>query len=157
MTQRETLLRLCAGNESAVALIEGVWSMCTLYDDCIDRDKMMGAEGVHEAMGWALFGINENPVYRAHPELRHALMQMIANWRAANLMERSGRVEALHAAYVLRCSPYGFFASVVQCVAGMEASIDAIQHFYGADTDDRFEAYLKEHAKESPDGMEKQA
>jgi hypothetical protein len=142
----DTLLDLCSGNDHAVSLIEGVWELAEVYDHLVDGDKHP-EDAVHRAMAFALFGIHANPVYRQHPELQHVLMQTIALWRAANLLERTRNPDALNVSYTLRCSPFNFFVSVVMCVSGEKKAIQAAELFYGPDDDDTLVGYVREHVE----------
>lgn len=143
--ERETLTRLCRGDEAAVALIEGTWLLASVYDDAIDGDKKRSDDEIHNSFLFAMVGLRRNAVYRKHPELEAVLLCSVACWRAANRLERSAEREAVHSAYVLRCSPYQFFVAVVFAVAGMEAAIETAEFFYGRTTDDSLEVYLAEH------------
>jgi hypothetical protein len=141
------LLRLCSGNADAVALCLGVLDISEVYDDMIDGDKAPESQ-VHYAMGFALFGLHANSVYRAHPHLQFSLLQCIALWRAANDLERTGEREALANAYVLRCSPYPFIVSVVLAVSGMNAAIEAAKLFYSDVSCETLDDYMREHGKD---------
>lgn len=145
-SQRETLLRLCGGNADAVSLIEGTWSLVEVWDDAIDGEKNEPDEAIHAAFLWALFGLHDNRFYRAHEvRLRHAFLVMVANWQAANELERSRDREQLVTAYTLRCSPYDFFVAVVLAASGIQAAREAAIYFRGRDTPDRLDDYLREH------------
>lgn len=144
-SQHAELLALCNGDENAVALIEGFWHFCEVWDDSIDGEKNETDEAIHSGMLWALFGLNDNPFYQAHPELREAMQVCIANWMAANELERSGDREKVITAYTLRCSPYDFFVAVALAAAGFQAARAAALYFRGAVTADRLDDYLREH------------
>lgn len=143
--ERQTIAELCGGNDAAVALIEETWLLACVYDDAIDGQKQRTDDEIHRAFAFAVFGLHANPVWRAHPELRLALLNSIACWRAANALQYSQDKEVLHSAYVLRCSPYQFFVSVVLAVSGMEAAVKAAAFFYGRRTNDSLAEYLAEH------------
>jgi hypothetical protein len=142
------ILRLCGGNKDAAELIRGAWHLCEVWDDAIDGDKRKPDMQIHNAFMFAIFGLHRNPVWIKHPELEAALRLTIANWIAANDLEKSRDREHLVTAYTLRCSPYDFFVAVVLAVCGHAAAIEAARYFRGADTPDRLDAYLREHLGE---------
>jgi hypothetical protein len=136
---------MCGGNDDAVALIEDFWRLCEVWDDAIDGEKNESDVDINRAFLWALFGLNDNAFYREHPELRASLQTCIANWQAANVLERSGDREKVITAYTLRCSPYDFFVAVVLAAGGMPAAYSAALYFRSAIGPDRLEDYLAEH------------
>lgn len=148
--EHEFLIDLCGGNHEAVALIEGAWRFCEVWDDAIDGEKKESDDAINAAFQWALFELNDNAFYRRRPELRNALASSIALWRAANQLE-AGRPQPspdhLHTAYVLRCAPYNFFVAVVLAANGIDAAASAALYFYGRPTSDSLEAYVAEHMK----------
>lgn len=145
-TQHAEILALCGGNEDAASLIEGFWGFCEVWDDAIDGEKNESDQAIHKGMMWALFELNDNPFYLAHPELRSALQVCIAEWMAANELERNpARDDHLHTAYVLRCSPYSFFAAVVLAASGHDAAVRAAYYFRSQETADNLSDYVKEH------------
>lgn len=141
------VIRLVAGNRDAADLIHGWWRLCEVWDDAIDGEKAETDEFIHRAFEWALFDLQANPFYRAHPELESALRVCIANWKAANQLEQSREPEHLHTAYTLRCSPYDFFVAVALASAGPEAADRAALHFRGQLTNDTLSDYIKSHLK----------
>lgn len=145
-TERDLLLDLCDGQADAVDLILGAWRFAEVYDDLIDGEKRETDQAIHEAVQWALFGLHGNAFYLRHrASLAPALQVAIAEWRAANELERSGEVEQLVTAYTLRCSPYTFFVAVVLAAGGPAAAVRAAEFFRARPSADRLEAYLREH------------
>jgi hypothetical protein len=142
----DILLRLCGGNADAAALITGFWDFCEVYDDAIDGDKNQADAEIHAAMHWALFGLQSNNFYQRHRAALQSAMQVaIAEWKAANAMERTRDREQLITAYTLRCSPYSFFVAVVLAAAGPLAAAEAAAYFRTRPSPDRLDDYLREH------------
>jgi hypothetical protein len=142
----EKLPYYCGGDLDAVDLIMGMWSLCEVWDDAVDRDKHKPEKAVNAAFEYALFGLHENAVYRRHPGLKLALRTAVINWKTANELEKTGEREQLVTAFALRCSPFDFFLAVIQCVAGVERAQEAALAWRG-DTTDTFSSYLAEHTK----------
>jgi len=146
----EKLLDLCAGNEAAVAFIEGFWSLMEVWDDLIDRDKPVGNEAIDRTMMWALFGLQDNPFYRMYPvALRTSMQHAIASWQTANRFERTGDPMLVEQAYFMRCSPYDVFALVAWLAGGPDKHMEAIAYFRSQARDDSLAAYMLEHIGES--------
>lgn len=152
--QQADLLALCEGSREAVALINGFWSFAEVYDDLIDGEKNESDEAIHDSMHWALFDLSENRFYKLHPELRSAMQVCIAEWKAANELERTGEREKVATAFTLRCSPYSFFVAVVLAAGGPSAAEKAAITFRSMVTSDTLDSYMSEHMKEQQHGLE---
>jgi hypothetical protein len=151
---QDDLLTLCDGNKEAVDLINGFWGFAEVYDDLIDGEKNEADAAIHASMHWALFGLSENNFYRQHRELRSAMQVCIAEWKAANALEKSGDREKVATAFTLRCSPFSFFTAVVLAAAGPAAAEQAAIIFRSIGASDRLDDYMREHLKESHHGLE---
>ena len=92
-----------------------------------------------------LFELPRNRLWRENAPLHTSMRVTIANWQAANVLERSGEREQVITAYTLRCSPYDFFVAVVLAVAGTDAAARAALYFRALNNTDRLEDYLAEH------------
>jgi len=144
---RDRLLALCNGNQQAVALIEGILHLAEVYDDLIDKDGRITNDDIHQAFNFMLFGLPANQVYREQPTIQVTIMNAMTTWRAANVMEKTGDTETLHASYVMRMSPYNVATHIVMCVAGQEAAIKAAMLLYSRGDKGAFASYLNEHAR----------
>jgi hypothetical protein len=142
---QEELMRLCGGDRDALSLINGFWSQCETWDDLVDKDVDTSAAAVNQMMIWAMFELPANPVYRAHPTLALVLRLTVANWFAANALEKTKSREDVVTAYTLRCSPFDFFVAVVMCVSGPAAADEAALLLRTSRGEDRLDAYLSEH------------
>ncbi len=148
MSDFEYLADLCR-NDAAADLIAQVWNLVEVWDDAIDREHNEPDAGIHRAFEFAVFGLPRNPFYMANlATLEPALRVMLANWKCANELERRGDIESLMHAYVLRCSPYDFFVSVVLVAAGPIAAEQAAMRLR-CDTAsvDPFDNYVAEHQR----------
>lgn len=149
MALDQTILALCDGNAEAATLIAKAWNFAIVLDDMVDGDKSTSTESINDAMDFAL---NVDPFIAEHPGLALVFQSCLAQWRAANQMELEGK--QLEVAYVLRCSPYAFFAAVVYVAAGPKRAIEAVRYFHsqGQDTD-TLEKYMAEHAPAVAQGV----
>ena len=140
------LLNLCCGNTAAVAFIERFWSFVETWDELVDKDKDVPAADINAAMLWALFGLQDDPFYRAFPvPMRVAMQHCIAAWQTANHFERSGDRALVEQAYFLRCAPYDVFAVAVLMAGGPAQHLDAVAYFRSLGASDSLNAYLQEH------------
>lgn len=144
----DEIARLCGGNGDAMDLIHSAWAACETWDDLVDRDKPVADAEINKLLIWALFGLQQNPVYRQHPPLALALRVTVSNWMAANRLERSADREQLVTAYTLRCCPYDFFVAVILCVSGPEMADEAAHFFRSAPGPDTLDGFLAEHDKD---------
>lgn len=143
----DALRGLCNHDTHAIALIEEMWHLATVWDDAVDGDKHQPPYDVHRAFEWALFGVHSNPLMLDHPELRAVLQLCVINWKCANELEQRGTPDAVATAYGLRCSPYDFFVAVIGLAAGPEAAYKAARLLRGAPDADSFARYCQEHLK----------
>ncbi len=146
----ESVLALCNGDIDAAELIHGMWSVVDLWDDVVDRDYDVAETRAATVFQWMLFELPRNRLWRENATLHASMRVTIANWQAANVLERSGEREQVITAYTLRCSPYDFFVAVVLAVAGTDAAARAALHFRALNNTDRLEDYLAEHLTKHP-------
>lgn len=139
------ILRLCGNRPEGLSLIKGAWALCEVWDDAVDGDKRKSETEIADAFCWALFGLWSNPLWRESRELHSALRVAIADWRAANELEKSGDFEKVVTAYTLRCSPFSFFVAVVLAANGPAAADEAARYFRGMPSPDRLASYMHEH------------
>lgn len=99
----ESLLGFLLGNVDAVHMVETLARSSHIYDDLIDQDKPVAADGVHELVWRLLVELPLNPFYRQHQDaIRPVLITAILNWQAATDIERDGIEEELHVSHALR-------------------------------------------------------
>ncbi len=149
----EFILDLVGGDADAAGLIHDFLNLCEVWDDAIDGEHKESAQSIHSAFEWALFGLQENMFYRNNPQLASSMRVCIANWKAANVLEKSPEPEHLHTAYTLRCAPYDFFVAVVLAASGPDAADKAALNFRGRLTGDSLDLYIQEHSKGDDYGM----
>lgn len=142
------VIRLCRSS-AARELIAEVWNIAEVWDDAIDGDHTEDPQTVNAAWESALFGLVTNPFLRAHSHLADFLFVSTTNWQCANALEAHGTRDALAHAYNLRCAYFDFFVAVVHVDAGPNAAREAAMRLRFAIQADPFDAYLKEHTKES--------
>ena len=76
-------------DSDAMAFLVAMAQVLHWWDDLIDRDKEQLDEHTHRMMWLALVEIPGNPFYRKHmASLMPILVNAIANWRIANVVER---------------------------------------------------------------------
>lgn len=143
MSVHKQLYELCT-TQDARHLIKCVWNFVEVWDDAIDGEKNQSDVSINHAFNWALFEAPNDPFLRQHPALWLSMQEAIALWTTANQLEKTGRIEDLRQSFVLRCSPYNFFVSIVGLDSGPEAAIEAATLLYGGPTDD-FDRYVQEH------------
>lgn len=140
----EEVSRLCQGVKAAIDLINDAWSLCEVWDDLVDKDKDVAADQVNRLMKWALFDVHQNPVFQGAPQLHFLLRVVVANWLAANEMEKSENREERVTAYTLRCAPYDFFVGVVLAVSGGDMADEAARFFRSLPSPDRISQIIEQ-------------
>lgn len=143
---KEKILAFCSNNEDAVRLIFELHHFFCIWDDVIDQDKKLSDNELNQAFIWALFGMECNPFYAANKEIiKAAMLNCISLWLVANKFESTKKEELLHQSFVMRCSPYNLYATIVLLTGGISNQTKAIEYFYSLNKDDSLALYLNEH------------
>ncbi|MGZ9893020.1 hypothetical protein ACXXNA_05625 [Bordetella bronchiseptica] len=101
----EQAARWMQGNESAVDFLRIAFRVAHLWDDLVDRDKVLGDDDVNAGMFDALVRLPRNAFYRANFDaLNPILANAITNWQVATELERSGGKAGRRTAYALRAA-----------------------------------------------------
>lgn len=143
---RASVLELMSGNEDATDLVTMVADWSHVYDDLIDKDKPVTDAQIHQAMWTLLGGLDLNPFFQKHSTtLRPLLMAGVLNWHAANQMERSGCVEQLRIAHVLRYSGADVAMVSMLLAGGYEHAVSNAARCRLLAQYDTWAHYFKEH------------
>ncbi len=109
------------GDRAAFALITELFEVLHFWDDLIDGDREVAAQEVNSRMWSALVGVQENPFWQRN---FHALMPVlkvaIANWHAANEMERTADEQDKRIAFILRSTYVDLVTAAAYIVGGKE-------------------------------------
>ncbi|MDF2861338.1 MAG: hypothetical protein K0S02_1610 [Achromobacter mucicolens] len=96
-------LRWMRGNQAAVDFLRLAFQVAHLWDDLIDRDRVLADDAIHEGMFIALVLLPRNPFYRANFDtLNSILANASTNWRIATELERAEGTAPKRIAYVMR-------------------------------------------------------
>ncbi|WP_203234813.1 hypothetical protein [Modicisalibacter coralii] len=93
------------GDRDAVEFIGIISDIAHVWDDLIDRDHPVDDETIDRVFSNMLIDLPRNAFYVKHFDRLHAILTTaIANWQAANKMEREGDDYERSIAFILRSS-----------------------------------------------------
>lgn len=114
-TFNDLLREWLRGDEEAVDFALKLWDAAQQWDDLHDEGA---AENNDALLAWLAFGKEAHPFFRRSPEmLRGAMLSMMLQWTAANVLER-GAVGDVERAWMLRAGIYGVFHVMAWLVGG---------------------------------------
>ncbi|MCP2517395.1 hypothetical protein M5J07_20820 [Achromobacter mucicolens] len=96
-------LRWMRGNQAAVDFLRVAFQVAHLWDDLVDRDRVLADDEINEGMFAALVLLPRNTFYRTHFDtLNSILTNASTNWRIATELERVEGTAPKRIAYVMR-------------------------------------------------------
>lgn len=119
------------GNKAAAAFLVDLGHVMHLWDDLIDRDKVVSAEEVNDAMYRALVQIPRNPFFQQwSATLLPLIEQAIWSWRTANRLEddwwggsKNPDLDST-IAYIIRSDYYNLVIACARIVGGLEHAVE---------------------------------
>lgn len=102
MTEQELLRHCLKDNIEAITLCSKLAQVCQVWDDLIDKDKVVPPEVINEVFWMVLIDIPCNSFYRTHfAQLVTIIGAIINDWLDSNTLEKGSKNEKI-LAYVLR-------------------------------------------------------
>lgn len=121
---KDLLAKWLRGDQDAIAFILAIHQIAEIWDDLIDQDKPVPPEAINAMLFGALVTLPRNPFYQRNIALLNPLVeQAIVDWHTANAFEKSGDVEKLRMAWVLRSSPFALTVMSSRIVGGHEWAV----------------------------------
>ena len=115
---REKLNYFFKGNLAAVEMCMQLTFIAHVWDDLIDKDKVLTDHEISTAFRILLVDLPYNPFYTDHiVDLRPLIMNVILQWWDANVLER-GSDHDRHMAYMLRASFLQIFNYCAYLIGG---------------------------------------
>lgn len=129
MTFNDKLAEWFRGDSVAVNFALQLWDAIQEWDDLEDEGRCTS----HNVLiAWWAFEMPQHPFLRAYPGLLAVLQLMYLQWRAANVLERSGDRNDCDKAFMLRATYYGVLHSMAACVGGQEYAAQIGPEIYRA-------------------------
>lgn len=147
MLNPDRLLHWFKGDVHAVALALQVAHVSEVWDDLIDGDRAPTSDAINRAFVAALFDIQRNPVYlRFRPLIEPIMEHAVLTWMIANRFEKSGDLNRLEFAHVLRYFGLNVCVQIARCIGGIEWAVDAAEEIFAMGSKESFADYVREHA-----------
>lgn len=139
LLERNRRLREWIPDEDALSFLQDISRISELWDDLIDRDKVITEDQIEAAMMSALVSLPLNPFYQKHHTyLTPLVLQAINAWKDSNVLAKGNRSQRM-LAYTLRHVDNQIVIALVFLTQGYakmrEVSVD-IWNFLVADCDD---------------------
>ena len=107
------------GHEAAKSLSFEILELVHIWDDLYDQDNPASPEDVNKAFFSAIYGLQNNPIWKAC-DLNTHMLNVIFRWHDANVLEQSKDEEDWHKAYMLRAGVYDLFVIIAFHLLGQE-------------------------------------
>jgi hypothetical protein len=135
-----------AGNEDALALYRMFVDVAHVWDDLVDRDKVVPEEDINRVFLMCLAAIPANPVYqRMFAQLHPLLVTATIGYTVANKYEKAKDLHGMEIGHTLRYSVAQAFVYVIVQLNGPERAIEILPEALKEMMPERIEHYLEEH------------
>lgn len=109
------------GNDLAMRMCADMVEVAHVWDDLVDRDKMVPAKVADATFRKLMLEMPANGFYRENFTFLHPVMVLIwAQWDAANQMEAAPIKNDLAKTYMLRASLYQLFHACAVLCGGLD-------------------------------------
>ena len=121
LDDQEYLLYAYKGNTDAIALVLMIAEISHIWDDLIDKDKLVCDAQINRAFAIALLELPRNPYYQSHHiELLPVMTTGVLNWLTANKYEKNTDTEAHALAHVMRYGIADIALFIAYLIGGQE-------------------------------------
>lgn len=119
MNDHDFLTKAFRGNADAVNLTLLFSRVSHVWDDLVDLDKVVEERTINQTFYAMLIEMPSNPFFQQHMKLLLPIMAIGAmNYEIANTYEKSGNVERLNLAHVLRYSVADVATAIALIIGG---------------------------------------
>ena len=134
------LIEYLNGDPYAASFCTQIEAVAHMWDDLVDRDKDRSNGEIDAVFTSLLWDIPSNPFYRTHETIiRPCLLNVILQWKAANVLVRSDVSSQRCCAYMLRNALLSVFALCIYLTGGDNQTIvrfwaeatSEFEHLYG--------------------------
>ncbi len=144
--------RSVRGNADAGAFLHDICRVLHLWDDLIDKDKVVSDEDINLNMWRALVSLPCNRFYRANLEiLNPILVAAIQNWMVANRMEDGEGAADMPISFIIRSSYVDLVAATALICGGLAFSIDIAMDARRMCHGETYDGYVLNLAKQKAD------
>ena len=138
-------------NQDAVNFLLNIFFIASMWDDFIDRDKLLSDEDIHAVFDTCLLTLPLNPFYTKYFTALYSLLaNSIRNWKAANIIENDPASDelALQQAFVLRSSYIDLIGMCAALIKGTEHATNVTKEARTLAGAEGFQGYLTNLKKE---------
>jgi nitrate reductase NapE component len=138
------------GDQTAVDLYETIRVIAHTWDDLIDKDQEVTADGVHKLMQMALVTLPLNPFFQKFSStLYPVLVVAVVSYIASTKLERKGDDHSLELAHFLRYAIYTLPLMSMVLSGGLDHAVEMLEKSAPVMIRERFEEFYKEHKGEA--------
>ena len=134
------------GSKEAADLVASLCFVAHVWDDLIDKDKIVEDERINTAFELMLLEIPNNPFFLAHRVSLSPLIHTgILGFLTANAMEKSGDEHQIEIAHGLRYAVANVAAYAVEVTNGRKQALEILPAAWKQWMPERLDEYRKEH------------
>lgn len=137
------------GDKSAIQFVEMICHVGHIWDDLIDKDKVVSDEEINKLFFDILVRLPRNPFYKKHfDHLNSVLVNSISNWLVATKLEREGGDYETSIAFILRSSYTDLVTQAALLVGDQKWACKVGEEVRRHAHHEMYEGYLKTLAQE---------
>jgi hypothetical protein len=147
----EGKLEWFGGNQDGLNIFRLLIDLAHIWDDLVDKDKVVSEDDINYAFSIALVHLPANPLYKhIQSQLTPLWITTINGYQTANAFEKAKDSHGLEIAHTLRYAAGNIIAYLVHLCVGPEQAKKHLPDVWKAIVVERFDAYRKEHLYADP-------
>ena len=142
----EDKMRWFGGNMDAINMCDMISTLTHVWDDMVDRDKILTEADINNAFRIALIYLPSNKFYQhIQPQILPLWVVIVSAYEAANTYQKNKDEHGIELAHTLRHTAAHIFAYTIEICVGPELAKIYIPEMWKGISDERVADYLKEH------------
>lgn len=139
------------GNQDALNMYRAFVDLAHLWDDLIDKDKPVSADGINRAFLTCLVYLPANPFYRhIQDQILPMWLVVISSFETANKFEADKDPHGIEIAHSLRYAAGNIVAYAIHVCVGADEARKVLPDMWKSIFYERFDEYRKEHLNVDP-------
>ena len=112
---------LMLGDDGAVRFLLSIYEIAQIWDDCVDQDRKLEGTEVDDVFLGLFFFLRKNPFYMAFEnDLNPLIMNAYLEWHDSRELEKTGNLDDLHKAFMLRAGMLSLIPYCAFLVGGVQ-------------------------------------
>ena len=134
------------GNKDAIDVYLLLQKLVDVWDNMIDKDKLVSDDEINDCFLTCLFRLPLNPVYsKIQQHVAPMWLGVVSAYEAANKLEKTKDEHCLAISHILRYSIGNIIAYMMMYCVGIEESRKHIPNMWASLVAEDYETYADEH------------